>query len=215
MEKLHAIFIHGLGRTPLSGLPLLLTLRRAGIQCHVVAYLAATESVESIAGRLARKINAVGPDTPYVLIGHSLGGVISRYLLTGPAPPANLPQKLFLLGSPVNPARLAVSLKHRALFRLFSGDAGQLLGSGDRMAAIGAPSALLGVPCCAFVGMKGISNKAIAPFYGESNDGVVAFSEVTAPWLTQDDRCELVNVPLPHTLLPASSTIGKAILSRL
>ncbi|MBT1443673.1 alpha/beta hydrolase [Shewanella sp. JM162201] len=216
-QTMHAIFIHGLGRTPLSGLPLLMTLRRAGIRCHVLGYLAATESVESIANRLAAKINALGPNAPYVLIGHSLGGVISRYLLTGPNPPVNLPKMLFLLGSPVNPSRLAARLQPRLLFRLFSGDAGQLLGSKERMAAIGAPSEQLNIPCCAFIGTRGISTagRTLPPFYGESNDGVVALSEVTAPWLMDEALCEQVEIALPHTLLPSSSAIGKAILMRL
>ncbi|QSX29308.1 alpha/beta hydrolase [Shewanella cyperi] len=210
---MHAIFVHGLGRTPLSALPLLLPLRKAGISCHVLGYLAATEDTDRVAARLKRKIDKLD-QAPYVLIGHSLGGVIIRKLLTGAQAPKSLPLWVFLLGSPTGVSRLAHKLQHHPLFRLFAGDAGQLLGNAQRMAAIGAPNLLLGIPCTAIIGTRGIGGR-IPPFYGESNDGIVAKSEVTAPWLLEDRLGECIELPLPHTLLPSSRRVAKVIIERL
>ncbi|MCL2919053.1 esterase/lipase family protein [Shewanella litorisediminis] len=215
---MHAIFVHGLGRTPLSGFPMLATLRRAGIRCQTLGYLAAAEPVDAIVRRLGKQIARLPADEPYILIGHSLGGVIIRTLLSASPPQPQLPSHVFLLGSPVQPARLAIKLKTNALFRLFSGDAGQLLGSGPRMAAIGEPTSA-GVPCTVIKGTGGMPTGAkgakLPPFYGEENDGVVSVSEVTAPWQRNNPLCELVSLPLPHTLLPSSPAMGRLIIARL
>lgn len=215
---MHAIFVHGLGRTPVSGFPMLATLRRAGIRCQTLGYLAAIEPVDAIVRRLGKHIARLPANEPYVLIGHSLGGVIIRTLLSTSPPPSQLPAHVFLLGSPVQPARLAVKLKTNPLFRLFSGDAGQLLGSAPRMAAIDEPTSL-GIPCTVIKGTGGMptgtKGRKLPPFYGEENDGVVAISEVTAPWQYNNPLCERVSLPLPHTLLPSSPAVGRMIVARL
>ena len=53
---------------------------------------------------------------------------------------ALLPLRVFLLGSPVQASRLARRLGRNALYRLFTGDCGQLLGSDERMASVSAVS---------------------------------------------------------------------------
>jgi hypothetical protein len=49
-----------------------------------------------------------------------------------------------------------------------------------------------------------------SPFNGEANDGIVAISEIAAPWITDE-----VRLPVIHTLLPASPLVAQAILKRL
>ncbi|WP_372872992.1 esterase/lipase family protein [Shewanella sp.] len=215
---MHAIFVHGLGRTPASGLPMLAILRRAGIRCQTLGYLAAVEPVDTIVQRLDKKIARLPAGAPYILIGHSLGGVIIRSLLSTSGTTGKLPVLVFLLGSPLQPARLAMTLKTNPLFRLFSGDAGQLLGNAQRMAGIGNPTAQ-GIRCIFIKGTRGMptgtKGAKLPPFYGEENDGVVAVSEVTAPWQHNNPLCEIISLPLPHTLLPSSFTVGRLIIERL
>jgi hypothetical protein len=115
------------------------------------------------------------------------------------------PRHVFLLGSPVRPARLAIQLRDRLLYRLITGDCGQLLASTERMATI-PPSR---VPTTCIIGTRGRHGRH-SPFPGEENDGIVAASEQTADWMTEE-----VRVPVIHTFLPASGRVARILLRRL
>src|SRR5262245_34215628 len=80
-SRLQALFVHGMGRTPLSGWPLLRSLRRAGLATSSFGYVVLLEDFEQIRQRLASRIAALGARGDYVLIGHSLGGVLLRAAL--------------------------------------------------------------------------------------------------------------------------------------
>lgn len=202
---MQALFVHGLGRTPLSGWPLLWQLNRGGLTTCTFAYVAAWTSFLSIKNRLLARICALAAQGDYVLIGHSLGGVLLRAALSDLPSGVRPPRHVFLLASPIQAARLAKRLAGQAVFRVVAGDCGQLLGSDTRMAAIGATT----TPTTAIIGTQGFSG-ALSPFAGEVNDGVVSVSEVTAPWLT-----DLLYVPSVHTLLPAHRQTGDAILAKV
>ncbi|WP_077038191.1 hypothetical protein [Pelomonas sp. KK5] len=47
-----ALFVHGMGRTPLSGWPMLARLRAGGMATETFGYSAALESFDAIAARL-------------------------------------------------------------------------------------------------------------------------------------------------------------------
>jgi len=64
----------------------------------------------------------------------------------------------------------------------------------------------LTVPSTGIAGVRGL--KATSAFFqSEENDGVVAVSDVVAPWLTRQ-----VRIPVVHTLLPATSLVARIIL---
>ncbi len=73
-----ALFVHGMGRSPLSGWPLLWSLRRAGLVTRTFGYLVSTEDFAAIRRRLVARIALLATRDSYVLIGHSLGGVLIR-----------------------------------------------------------------------------------------------------------------------------------------
>ena len=196
------LFVHGMGRTPLSGATLLWYLRRKGYSVNIFAYSTALENFDSIRDRLWRKISQIAAQGEYVLIGHSLGGVLLRSALSELPLTSKLPKHVFLLGSPVLASRMAKKLGENFLFRLLTGDCGQLLSSSERMAKI----AGLTVPNTSIVGIKGINGK-YSPFQDEPNDGVVAVSEASADWIGAEIR-----VPVIHTLLPASLLVAKILL---
>ena len=125
-----------------------------------------------------------------------------RAALNSLPPDTMLPRHVYLLGSPILASRIATRLKNNGLFRILTGDCGQLLGSLDRMNAIDPPT----VPVTGIVGTRGISNR-FGIFGDEVNDGLVCVSEVSAPWLT---RC--VQVPVFHTLLPSSAQVADILL---
>lgn len=205
---MQALFVHGMGRSPLSGWPLLRKLRRAGLRTGSFAYWVSLEDFAGIRDRLIKQIAALAAGGDYVLIGHSLGGVLIRAALNALPMETRQPSHVFLLGSPLRPARLAQKLGAYRLYRLYrllTGDCGQLLSSAVRMGEIGSVPA----PTTGIAGIRSLPWKP-DPFNGEANDGVVAVSEVSADWLTDQVRIEIA-----HTLLPSSNDVGEIILDRL
>jgi pimeloyl-ACP methyl ester carboxylesterase len=199
------VFVHGMGRTPLSGWPLLYRLRRAGLQTTTFGYTTAFEDFNSIKRRLMSKISKVAEADRYVLIGHSLGGVLIRAALNELPDHIQRPYHVFLLGSPIQPSRLAVRFRKNSVYRVLSGDCGQLLASRSRMEEVGP----LKDATTSIVGVRGFGRKQ-KPFGDEPNDGVVSVTEVSAPWVTKQR-----SLPLVHTLLPASGQVAAVILEEI
>lgn len=204
-NPVRVLFVHGMGRTPASGWPLLWQLRRAGLATATFGYMASMEDFAAVAKRLALKIAAIAQREEYVVVGHSLGGVLARAALNALPPQTRAPRHLFLLGSPVRPSRLAGKLRANPLFRVLTRDCGQLLGSESRMAGIGP----VAVATTSIAGIKGLAWQR-GPFGSEANDGVVALSEVSADWLAGP-----LQVPVVHTLLPSSALVARHIIERL
>lgn len=196
------LFVHGMGRTPLSGWPLLRRLRQAGMRTTTFGYTTAFEDFNAIKRRLIAKVSKIASDESYILVGHSLGGVLIRAALNELPENVERPRHIFLLGSPVQPARLAVRLKNNLVYRAFTGDCGQLLASQVRMNEVGS----LRETTTSIVGVTGFTNGR-GPFGSEQNDGIVAVSEASAPWLSNQRK-----VPVVHTLLPASGKVAEVIL---
>lgn len=199
------LFIHGMGRTPLSGWPLLRRLRQRGLGTTTFGYTTTFERFDAITLRLKSRLSKIAASGPYVVVGHSLGGVLIRAALDSLPKDVARPSHVFLLGSPIQPSRLARRLKNNLLYRAITGDCGQLLASSSRMNAIGA----LSVPATGIAGVRGLSNRG-SPFGEEPNDGIVSVGEVSASWLSKQ-----IQLPVIHTLLPASRLVAEAILHEL
>lgn len=202
---MHVLFVHGMGRSPLSGWPMLSRLKRAGLKTGTFGYAVTISDFSQIVDRLASRIEQLAQQGDYILIGHSLGGVLLRAAIAQLQPDTVAPRHLFLLGSPIQPARLARRLQFNPIFRTLTRDCGQLLGSGQRMREIKSRD----TPVTAVTGTRG-APKILGLFGNEANDGVVSASETFADWI--EDRVEL---PVFHTLLPASTHVAEAILRRL
>jgi len=199
------LFVHGMGRSPLSGSVLLWKLRRAGLTTHTFGYSVSFEDFQRIRDRLVAAISRLAAHGDYVLIGHSLGGVLLRAAINALPAGTRLPNHLFLLGSPVSSSRLAQRFGMHPLFRLITRDCGRLLASTNRMAEIGA----VAVPTICIAGISGLRGSR-SYFPGESNDGIVSLSEVAADW-----AIEHVQVPVFHTLMPSSHLVAELVLERI
>ncbi|MBT9567854.1 MAG: alpha/beta hydrolase [Thiobacillus sp.] len=202
---MHALFVHGMGRTPLSGRHMLACLRAEKIVTHTAAYAATFERFDAIRDRLALRIAHVAAQGDYVLIGHSLGGVLIRAALATLSPDTRRPSRVFLLGSPVRHSSFAYRLRRNWVFRVLAGDCGQLLASSERMTAIGR----LEVPTTSIVGTTGWKG-GLNPFQGDLNDGIVSLTETHADWIDEE-----VRVPAVHTYLPSNRTVTALIIERI
>ncbi len=202
---MQALFVHGMGRSTLSGWPLLKRLRAQGITPHAFGYVATFQRFAPIRERLISRISALSAAGDYVLIGHSLGGVLLRAAVASLPPGTRPPQHIFLLASPIQPARLAQKLQRNWMYRVLAGDCGQLLASSARMAQIGAGS----VPVTSVLGVTGWKGR-LNPFNSEMNDGIVSVSEAGAAWITEEIR-----IPTIHTYLPSNRRVSEIILKRI
>ncbi len=190
-----------MGRSPLSAWPMLRRLRQAGFKTQTFGYSVVRENFDVIVARLREHIKLLAVKGDYIVVGHSLGGVLLRATLTSLPVHTAQPRHAYLLGSPMHASQIARRLKSFGVFRMMTGDCGQLLSTPSRMNAIGA----LAVPTTGIIGTGGATG-TMSPFGNESNDGIVSLSEVDAPWLSQR-----VHIPVIHTLLPSSGRVAEII----
>src|SRR5436189_6077717 len=79
--KIDAILIHGMGRTPAAMSILAARLRAAGIRPHLFGYSVTFEKWDECIQRLEKFISKRTQVRDYVVIGHSLGTILTRATL--------------------------------------------------------------------------------------------------------------------------------------
>ena len=202
---MQALFVHGMGRTPFSGWRMLQRLKSAGMTIHTFGYSTAIHDFSHISCRLSVRIASIASHGDYILIGHSLGGILLRAALAMLPATTRQPVRVFLLGSPTRSVCLARRLQGNLIYRALTRDCGQLLASEARMSELPTVAA----PTTGIVGVRGLRLTAKV-FSGEQNDGVVSVAEVSAPWIA-----DVVRVPVGHTFLPASQRVAEIILEKM
>jgi len=133
---MHAILIRGLGRTPGSMLLLARRLRAQEVTPHLFGYSAAFEGRDACVERLRGFIAARAHGERFIVVGHSLGCVLTGAALPTPS---HAPELGVFLAPPSTASSLAIKLSRRWLFRVLTGEMGQLLASRDFMDALPGP----------------------------------------------------------------------------
>jgi alpha/beta hydrolase family protein len=201
---MQVLLVHGMGRTPLSMLRLGRKLRRAGHTVGLLGYVAAVEPFARIVRRMQERFARIAAGGPYVVVGHSLGGLLTRAALGRRSVSFTGPAHLIMLGTPNRPPRQARRYGKLMAYRWINGECGQLLGQEDFFARL--PP--LSIPYTIVAGTRSWPGRSA--FGNEPNDGVVAVSEtLLAPSDTP------ITVPARHTFMMNDSRVLAAILQVL
>src|SRR5215212_9986568 len=99
-----AILLHGMGRTPLAMSILAARLCAAGIRPHLFGYSVTFERWDGCVQRLERFITRRVEGKEYIMIGHSLGTVLTRATLPRLT---HKPSACFLLTPPTRACKAA------------------------------------------------------------------------------------------------------------
>ncbi|MDZ4675670.1 MAG: alpha/beta hydrolase, partial [Gemmatimonadota bacterium] len=200
-----ALLVHGMGRSPASMVLLGQRLGRAGMLTSSFGYVPAIQSFDSIATRLTARLTTLATGGEYIVVGHSLGGLLLRAAIDRLDPSLPRPNHLFMLATPNQSPRLARRFQRNPLYRIYTGDAGQLLADADRLATIPQPS----LPTTIIAGVSGRVGLG-SPFQEDPNDWIVSLSEVR---LTDGD--DLVTLNAGHSFLMNYREVMEVILDRV
>jgi hypothetical protein len=150
-------------------------LRRRGLRPVLFGYSATFESFLGCAERLRRFIQRKVDGSAFIVVGHSLGTVLLRhvYPLLREAPVA-----CFFIAPPAQACRAARALASHRLYRLATGEMGQLLANPGFMNALPVPTC----PTRVYAGTAGPIGPR-SPFGTEPNDGILSVREATIPGL--------------------------------
>lgn len=187
------VLIHGMGRTPLSMLRLRRRLRRAGHNPMLFGYSPAFETLQGASARLVKLIDRRVDCENYALVGHSLGTVIIRTALGQLE--NRPPSACFFLAPPMVACKAARLFSRFRLYRLLTGEMGQLLALDAFMLQLPMPA----VPTRIYAGVAG-PRASWLPFGMEANDGILSVSEATG-------RFEAVEVPSIHAFIMNSKRV--------
>ena len=186
---MNILLLHGQGRTTNAMRLLGFRLGRLGHAVGYFRYYTRTEKFADIVLRLVVAIKTLPQDQPYVLIGHSMGGLLARASL--PALEGHLPCHLILLASPNQPPRLAPIVQRSRLYRYLTTDCGQKVLSPDFYQVLPMPT----VPTTIIAGSGG-PRISWLPYGEEPNDGVMSAQDTYL-----GPGVEVIEVPSIHTFI--------------
>jgi len=150
-------------------------LRARGLQPVLFGYSVTFESFEGCTERLRKFIDRKVEGSSYILVGHSLGAVLLRAVYSRLRSP---PAACFFLASPAQACRAARAIASRGLYKLATGQMGQLLANPGFMSALPVPNC----PTRVYAGTGGPIGP-MSPFGKEPNDGILSVQEATLPGL--------------------------------
>ncbi|KAI9131872.1 alpha/beta hydrolase [Acaryochloris sp. CCMEE 5410] len=194
------MLIHGMGRTPLSMLYLQHRLRKLGHTPHLFGYSPTLESLQTVTDRLVQLIQAQIGFQPYALLGHSLGTIIIRSAY--PQLSSHPPAACFFLAPPMMACQAAKFFSKVGLYRLLTGEMGQLLAQARFINQLTLPPHTK-----IYVGTGG-PRASWLPFGNELNDGILTVAEAS-------DGHKVVTVPAIHTFIMNSTPVFEDIAQSL
>ena len=193
-----AILIHGMGRTPMAMSLLAMRLHKAGIKPHLFGYSVTFEKWGQCLLRYEKFIERHVCSRTYIIVGHSLGTVLTRACLPNLT---HKPVACFFLAPPTQVCKAAQTFVHRRMIRSFLGEIGQSLADARFMESLPVPE----VPTKIYAGVAGPRGR-YSPFGEEPNDGLLMVKETLLPGIP------VQTVPALHTFIMNSEVVTKDIV---
>jgi len=193
-----AILIHGMGRTPIAMSILAARLRSSNIRPHLFGYSVTFEGWDKCIQRLQNFIAKRARSNDYIVIGHSLGTVLTRATIPKLI---HKPTACFFLAPPTQVCKVALNFANRRFVQLLTGEIGQLLASKQFMESLPLP----GVPTKIYAGIAGPRGR-YSPFGEEPNDGVLTVKETFLP------NVPMQTIPSIHTFIMNSRIVTHDIV---
>jgi hypothetical protein len=184
------LLLHGQGRTSNAMRLLGVRLRWLGHEVQYFEYYTHREKFADIKVRLIRVIQENFPQgEPYIIVGHSMGGLLARASLS--ALNGYLPLHLVLLASPSRPPLLAPRAARSRIYRRITTDCGQRVADPEFYKSLPKPT----VPTTIIAGSGGPRSKWL-PYGYEANDGAMSVQETLL-----GPEYEVIQVPSIHTFI--------------
>ena len=196
--QMNAILIHGMGRTPVAMSLLAARLRRSNIRPHLFGYSVTLERWDDCIQRLEDFITKRVKTNEYIMIGHSLGAVLTRAVLPRLI---RKPSACFLFASPTQVCKAARSFAHYPLAKFLEGEIGQRLANRQFMESLPPTD----VPTKIYAGTGGPRGR-YSPFGQEPNDGVLTVNETLLPGVP------IQTIPVLHTFIMNSKIVTRDIV---
>lgn len=197
------VLLHGLGRSPLSMLPLQVALEAAGYAVWNRGYASTSAPVETLAGVVGEAVAECRQHAPARIhfVTHSMGGILVRAYFQGHVVPEA--GRVVMLAPPNHGSEIVDAYRDRWWFRSATGPAGQQLGTG----AGGLPSAL--PPLTLEVGV--IAGRASSdPWFGAlfpgEHDGKVSVASARL-----DGMKDFLLVDSGHTFMVSSPDVIRQV----
>jgi len=201
------LILHGLGRHRSSMSKLTKALRKKGFSAYSLNYPSTFQPVESHGDDLEHLLNGLDGVTAVSFIGHSLGGLVARTLLSRKNSWRNKidAEQLITLGTPNNGAKIADMMNGLKLFHIIAGPSGQDV-MAHKVQDLPSPD----IPTFVIAGGRGMK-AGYNPLFGEDNDGIVTVNETKIDGMTNFKRIKVIHTTImdhPETLQAILDFIG-------
>ncbi len=168
-----AILIHGMGRTPAAMSIWAARLLASNTRPHLFGYLVTFEKLENCIQRYKKYIEKRVTTNNFIIVGHSLGTVLTRAVLPRLT---HKPSACFFLAPPSQVCKAALNFYRYRPIRLFMSEIGQVLTDEQFIQTLPLPS----VPTKIYAGVAGPRGR-YSPFGEEPNDGLLTVKETLLP----------------------------------
>jgi len=192
------VLLHGFAGVPIMSRPQARMLRRAGFETRELGYDSWGKSLNELCDRLAPRVariaaSAANNNSPVHFVGHSMGGLVIRALLSRQRP-ANLGH-VVMLGTPNAGSELADFVDSWPVLRPILGKAAPALIT-RRSAAVDALFGPLDYSLGIIAGDWHMAGTPFSRLFPGPHDGKVSIASTRLP-----QAADHIILPLPHTLL--------------
>lgn len=174
------LLLHGLGRHKNSMARVTDHIKKLGLPAICLNYPSTFQSLDSHADDIEQLLNNLDGIKSVSFIGHSLGGLVARALLSenNSWRQKITARHLIMIGTPNEGARIADMMGGLKLFQAIAGPSGQDVRP-FRVSQLPPPD----IPTLVIAGGRG-TKTGFNPIFGEDNDGIVTVAETKLAGMT-------------------------------